>query len=112
MDEQTNNEYGIKVAMFISDPKYSGTISEEEAKELGASLFSYTYGDQAIGYSLTLHWAINTHENTIVLARYTYEGVPVEPIIDGITRLDRLLSKYGSLKGQVEDCKHPRGKNE
>jgi len=75
MDQQTNNEYGIKVEMFISDPKYSGTISEEEAKELGASLFSYSYGDKALGYNLTLHWAINTHENSIVLARYTYDGV-------------------------------------
>ncbi len=76
MDQQTNNEYGVKVAMFISDPKYLGTISEEEAKELGASLFSYTYGNEEVGYKLTLHWAINTHEDTIVLARYTYEGVP------------------------------------
>lgn len=76
MDEQTMNEYGVKVAMLISDPKYLGTISEEEAKDLGASLFSYTYGDEAVGYKLTLHWAINTLEDTIVLARYTYEGVP------------------------------------
>ena len=76
MEQQTNNEYGIKVEMFISDPKYSGTISEEEVEELGASLFSYTYGDEALGYKLTLHWAINTHEDTIVLARYTYDGVP------------------------------------
>lgn len=76
MDQETNNEYGIKVAMFISEPKYLGTISEEEAEELGASLFSYTYGDEALGYKLTLHWAINTHEDTIVLARYTYDGVP------------------------------------
>ena len=75
MDQQTNNEYGIKVEMFISDPKYLGTISEEEAKELDASLFSYTYGDEALGYKLTLHWAVNTHEDTIVLARYTYDGV-------------------------------------
>ena len=76
MEQQTNNEYGIKVAMFISDPKYVGTISEEEAKELDASLFNYTYGDEALGYRLTLHWAVNTHEDTIVLARYTYEGIP------------------------------------
>ncbi len=47
MDQETNNEYGIKVAMFISNPKYMGTISDEEAKELGASVFSYTYGDEA-----------------------------------------------------------------
>ena len=76
MDQETNNEYGIKVDMFISDPKYVGSISEEEAKELGASLFNYTYGDEALGYKLTLHWAVNTNEDTIVLARYTYDGVP------------------------------------
>ena len=75
MDQQTDNEYGIKVEMFISDPKYVGTISDEEAAELGASLFSYTYGDEALGYNLTLHWAINTDEDKIVLARYTYDGI-------------------------------------
>ena len=76
MDQQTDNEYGIKVEMFISDPKYVGTISDEEAAELDASLFSYTYGDEALGYNLTLHWAINTDEDNIVLARYTYDGIP------------------------------------
>jgi len=76
MDQETNTEYGIKVAMFISEPKYMGTISEEEAKELNATLFSYTYGDETYGYKLTLHWAVNTHEDTIVLARYSYEGIP------------------------------------
>ncbi len=75
MDQKTNDEYGIKVAMFINEPKYLGTISEEEAKELGAKLFSYTYGDESLGYKLTLYWAVNTHENTIVQARYTYEGI-------------------------------------
>jgi len=75
MDAQAKNDYGIKVAMFIENPKYMGTISEEEAKELGATVFSYSYGSEALGYQLTLHWAINTHEDTIVLARYSYEGV-------------------------------------
>jgi len=75
MDAQAKNDYGIKVAMFIENPKYMGTISEEEAKELDASLFSYSYGSKELGYELTLHWAINTLEDTIVLARYTYEGV-------------------------------------
>lgn len=75
MDQATNDEYGVKVAMFISNPKYMGTISEEEAKDLSASVFSYTYGDEALGYKLTLHWAINTQEDTIVLARYSYDGV-------------------------------------
>ncbi len=75
MDQQSKNEYGIKIAMFIENPKYMGTISDEEAKELGADIFSYSYGSEALGYELTLHWAINTHEDTIVLARYSYTGV-------------------------------------
>ncbi|PHS32896.1 MAG: hypothetical protein COA92_06005 [Sulfurovum sp.] len=75
MDLDKKNEYGIKVAMFIENPKYMGTISNEEAKELGASVFSYTYGSDEVGYKLTLHWAIDTHEDTIKLARYSYEGV-------------------------------------
>lgn len=74
MGELTKNDYGIKVAMFIEEPKFLGTISEEEAKELNASLFSYTYGNESVGYKLTLHWAVNTLEDTVVLARYTYEG--------------------------------------
>jgi NifU-like protein len=75
MDQEMNDEYGIKVAMFINEPKYLGTISEEEAKEMNAKLFSYTYGDEALGYKLTLYWAVNTHEDSIVLARYTYDGI-------------------------------------
>jgi len=75
MDQETKSEYGIKVDMFITDPKYVGTISEKEAEELGASVFSYTYGDEALGYKLTLHWAVNVQEDTIVLARYTYDGI-------------------------------------
>lgn len=75
MDQETRNEYGIKVEMFISDPKYVGTISEKEAEELGATLQTYTYGNDAVGYKLTLYWAINANEDTIVLARYTYDGI-------------------------------------
>ncbi len=73
---QTNNEYGVKVAMLISDSKYRGIITEEEAKGLGASLFTYSYGDESLGYALTFYWAVNTVEDTVVLARYTYKGVP------------------------------------
>ena len=76
MDQETKNTYGIKVEMFINDPKYMGTISEDEASELGATVYDYTYGDESLGYKLTLHWAINTHEDSIVLARYSYEGIP------------------------------------
>ena len=76
MDEQTNNEYGVKVAMLIADPKYKGAISEEEANELDASIFNYSYGSEEVGYKLTFHWAVDKHSDTVVKARFTYEGVP------------------------------------
>jgi len=75
MDLDKKNEYGIKVAMFIENPKYMGEISDEEAKDLDAKVFSFEYGSEEVGYKLTLHWAINTHEDTIKLAKYSYEGV-------------------------------------
>jgi len=76
MDQQTNNNYGVKVEMFIKEPKYMGAISEEEAVNRGATLYNFTYGDEILNYKLTLHWAVNTHEDSIVLARYSYEGIP------------------------------------
>ena len=78
MDKLVNfkEDYGIKVAMFIGDPKHAGTISIEEAETLGAKRFSYTYGSESIGEQITLHWAINPEDDTIVLARYTYFGTP------------------------------------
>ncbi len=96
MDTEKKNEYGIKVAMFIENPKYMGTISDEEAKELGATVFSYHYGGEAYGYDLTLHWAINTQEDTIKLARYSYEGV-----LSGIAVL-HMLSIVSSNKTMAE----------
>lgn len=75
MNLDKKNEYGIKVAMFIENPKYMGTISDEEAQELGATVHSFTYGSKEVGYELTLHWAIKKTEDTMVLARYTYDGV-------------------------------------
>jgi len=70
------SEYGVKVAMFISDPKYAGSISKEEADALGATLFTYEYGSVSLGEQITLYWAVNPDDDTIVMARYTYFGTP------------------------------------
>jgi len=70
------SDYGIKVAMFIGDPKHAGVISKEETEALNAKLFSYRYGDEAIGEEITLYWAVNPEDDTILLARYTYFGTP------------------------------------
>jgi len=78
MDELLNFKptEGIKVAMFIGDPKHAGMISKEELDTLNAMLFTYSYGDESIGEEITLHWAINSADDTILLARYTYFGTP------------------------------------
>lgn len=103
MDLDKKNEYGIKIAMFIENPKYMGTISDEEAKELGAKVFSYTYGGKEFDYELTLHWAINTHEDTMVLARYSYEG-----ILSGVA-VNHMMALIISNKtmAQIETLNYP-----
>lgn len=104
MDEQVNNEYGVKVAMFIADPKYRGTISEEEAKKLDASIFSYSYGDEAVGYKLTFHWAVDKHEDTVALARFTYEGVPSGIAVNHMMALlftNKTMAEIGTISYQA-----------
>lgn len=76
---------GIKVALFIDEPKHAGIITQQEAEDLSAKLFTYTYGSEAIGEQTTWYWAINTEDDTILLARYTYFGPPT-----GIAAYDML----------------------
>jgi len=76
MNEELDTGYGVKVSMFISEPKYMGTISDEEAKEEGASIFNFNYGGESFNYNLTFNWAVDTQADTIRLARYSYAGVP------------------------------------
>ena len=76
---------GIKVSLFIDAPKHAGIISQKEAENLGAKLFTYTYGSEAIGEQITWYWAVNTEDDTILLARYTYFGPPI-----GIAAYDML----------------------
>lgn len=76
MEEVLNSkpETGIKVSLFISDPKHTGIITQQEAEDLGAKLYTYTYGSEAIGEQATWYWAVNTEDDTILLARYTHFG--------------------------------------
>jgi len=69
-------EYGYKVQMLIEHPKNAGTIEPAEAKELDADLFIYEYGSEEIGEKITLYWAIDSSDDTIVLSRFTAFGSP------------------------------------
>jgi len=87
IDELINYKepYGIKVSMFINEPKHAGIITNDEVKELNATLFTHTYGSEAIGEKITWYWAINPEDDTILMARYTYFGSPA-----GIAACDML----------------------
>ncbi|CAA6824563.1 MAG: Iron-sulfur cluster assembly scaffold protein IscU/NifU-like [uncultured Sulfurovum sp.] len=78
-------EVGIKASLFIDEPKHAGMITQQEAEDLGAKLFTYTYGSEAIGEQATWYWAVNAEDDTILLARYTYFGPPT-----GIAAYDML----------------------
>jgi len=100
METTTTNqsEYGIKVSMLIADPKHSGTISQEEANALDADLFSYTYGDKSMDSKVTFNWAIDPDDDTILLAKYIYEGAPA-----GVAAHDMLalMFKDKTLEGAI-----------
>lgn len=87
MEELLNfkSKAGIKVSLFIDAPKHAGIITQKEADDLGAKLFTYTYGSEAIGEQTTWYWAVNTEDDNILLARYTYFGPPT-----GIAAYDML----------------------
>lgn len=78
MNELMNykDAYGIKVAMLIDNPKHAGTISEAEAEALDGTLFTYTYGSEAIGERVDLYWVVNPQDDTILTAAFTHFGSP------------------------------------
>jgi len=69
-------EYSYKVQMLIKTPKNSGTISQDEIKELDADMFIYEYGSQSLGDKITLYWAIDSNTDTILLSRFELFGSP------------------------------------
>ncbi len=82
---KTKSDYGMKIAMFIDNPKHMGEIDPEEAKSQGLRYFSFQYGAASYGYELTFHWAIDPFANAIKEAKYTFNG----PVL-GIAALQML----------------------
>jgi len=55
----------FKIDSLVNRPQNIGKISEEEAQEMGASLFKFKYGSCESGLALNIYWAINS-ENRVV----------------------------------------------
>ena len=55
----------FKLDSLINRPQNLGEITKEEAKELNAKLFTFTYGSCKSGLKLVIYWAINEEDRII-----------------------------------------------
>ncbi len=55
----------FKIDSLVSRPQNLGEISEAEAKELGAKLFTFSYGSCKGGLKLELFWAISQEDRIV-----------------------------------------------
>lgn len=67
-------QYSNKVNDRMSNPRYLGEISEEEARALGARLVVADYGAEVCGDAIQLFWAVEEESGKIVAAKYKTFG--------------------------------------
>jgi len=67
-------QYSDKVNERMSNPRYLGEITEEEAKKLGARLIVSDYGAEVCGDAIRLFWAVDEKTDTILAAKYKTFG--------------------------------------
>lgn len=81
------DQYGYKVQMLIEHPKNAGIIELSEASELQADLFIHKYGSQETGEMITLYWAVDSKDDTILMSRFTAFGSPATIAANEMTAL-------------------------
>jgi len=70
-------EYRFKIQMLSERPKNKGSISSEEAEQLGGTLHVHDYGQSEHGLQLRLYWVLDPESGRVVASRYTLFGPPV-----------------------------------
>jgi len=55
----------FKIDSLVNRPQNIGKISEQEAQELNAKLFTFSYGSCKNGLALKLYWAINSEDRVV-----------------------------------------------
>lgn len=67
-------QYSTKVNERMTNPKYMGEITQEEAKKMGARLIIADWGAEACGDAIRLFWAVDTKTDKILSARFKTFG--------------------------------------
>lgn len=67
-------QYSQKVNERMTNPRYLGEISEEEAKAMGARLIVADWGAEVCGDAVRLYWAVDPKTERILAAKYKTFG--------------------------------------
>jgi len=67
-------QYSRKVNERMTNPRYLGEITEEEAKAMGARLVIADWGAEVCGDAIRLYWAVDPETDRIIAARYKTFG--------------------------------------
>jgi len=68
------DEYSDKVTDLMNNPQNMGEITEEQAKEMGATLIVADFGAESCGDAVRLYWAVNPDTDEIMLSKFKSFG--------------------------------------
>jgi len=66
--------YSKKVADRMNEPRFLGTITEEEAKAKGGKLIVADYGAESCGDAVRLYWVVDESNDKIIEAKFRSFG--------------------------------------
>jgi len=85
--------YRFKIQMLSERPKNNGSISEDEAQDLGGELKICEYGSAKYGLKIRLFWVLD-EANRVIASRYQIFG---PPILLAIADMGALLTRNKTL---------------
>ncbi len=68
------DEYSDKVTDLMNNPQNMGEITEEQAKEMGATLIVADFGAESCGDAVRLYWAVDPKTDKILLSKFKSFG--------------------------------------
>ena len=68
------DEYSQKVTDLMNNPQNMGEITEEQAKEMGATLIVADFGAESCGDAVRLYWAVDPKTDKILLSKFKSFG--------------------------------------
>jgi NifU-like protein len=68
------DEYSQKVTDLMNNPQNMGEITEEQAKEMGATLIVADFGAESCGDAVRLYWAVHPKSDVIMQSKFKSFG--------------------------------------